>query len=315
MVIHDLTVQGASANGVNLDDGGDYANPEASHHVLVRDLRVQEIGSGGNQDCLKLSGVRDVLVVDSFFESCGGGGSAIDMVGVHHALIARNMFRDLGSNAVQAKGGSSDIEIRGNSMENAGGRAVNMGGSTGFEYFRPPLSASAPNAEARDLRVLANLIVGSQAPVAFVGCVDCLVANNTIIDPDRWVMRILQETVGGGGFAFEPARGGRFVNNLVFFNRGRLATTVNIGPNTAPETFSFAHNLWYAHDEPARSRPELPVPEQGAVIGLDPLFVGSFVIQANSPAAGAGLALPEVRADLGGDCYRDPPSIGAFEVR
>jgi hypothetical protein len=314
LVVHDLDVRGATANGINIDDGGDYANAAATHHLLLRDIGIEDIGSGGNQDCLKLSGVNHFQVLWSGFSACGGGGSAIDMVGVHHGLIAKAAFVDLGANAIQAKGGSSDVEIRWNGLVNAGDRAVNMGGSTGFAYFRPPLSADMPNAEARDIRVLANTIVGSQAPVAFVGCVDCLVANNTIVDPDRWVLRILQETTSGGGFTFEPARNGRFVNNLVYFSRGRLSTTVNVGPNTAPATFSFAHNLWYAHDDPARSRPDLPVAETGAVIGRDPLLGEAWRIPADSPAVGAGLTLPGLRGDSRGACYRDPPSIGAFEA-
>ena len=75
------------------------------------------------------------------------------------AVIARSSFADLSANAVQAKGGSQDVEVRWNRMTDAGQRAVNMGGSTGAAYFRPPLSRDAPNAEARDIRVVANLIV------------------------------------------------------------------------------------------------------------------------------------------------------------
>lgn len=317
LIVHDLEVRGSTANGINADDGGDYADAEAAHHVVIRDLAIRDVGAGGNQDCLKLSGLRHVFVLRSTFRACGGGGSGsgIDIVGGHHALLAGNRMTDMSANAVQAKGGSTDIEVRGNHMTNAGQRAVNMGGSTGFEYFRPPLSATAPNAEARDIRVVANLIEGSDAPVAFVGCVECLVANNTLVNPAIWVLRILQETTTRDGIEFEPARDGRFVNNLVYFRRADLRSFVNVGANTATETFGFAHNLWFAHDDPSRSRPSLPVAEVGGVVGLDPLFAAGYQLSKDSPAVGAGLRVAGVRADAAGSCYADPPSIGAYEGR
>jgi hypothetical protein len=75
------------------------------------------------------------------------------------------------------------------------------------------------------------------------------------------------------------------------FRRERLRTYLNIGPNTAPGTFAFSHNLWFAADDPSRSAPELPVPEVGGIAGLDPLIGPEGSIGPESPAAGAGIAL------------------------
>lgn len=317
VVLHDLEVEGASANGINADDGGDYGNPLAAHHVVFRQLDIHDIGSTGNQDCLKLSGLNDYWVMDSQFENCGGGfsGSGIDHVGCHHGLIARNEFRNLSGNAVQSKGGSEDIEIRWNRFLESGVRSLNMGGSTGFEYFRPPLSMSTPNAEARDIRLIANLIEGSEAAVAYVGCVGCVVAHNTIIDPHNWILRILQETTSTPDYEFEACREGVFVNNLVYFDRSDLSTYVNIGVNTAPETFTFANNLWYAWDNPPQSEPNLPVVETEGIYGLDPGLDSEFRIGPGSPAAGAGQDTVWTWGDFGGACYDSPPSIGVFEAR
>jgi hypothetical protein len=316
VVIHDLEVTGASANGINCDDGGDYDNPLATHHVVFRRLDIHNIGSSGNQDCLKLSGLNHYWVLDSVFEDCGGGlsGSGIDHVGCHHGLIARNDFWNLSANGVQSKGGSEDIEIRWNRFFESGARSLNMGGSTGFQYFRPSLSTQSPNAEARDIRVVANLIESSDAAVAYVGCVDCVVAHNTIVDPHNWILRILQETTTTATYEFEPSRDGIFVNNLVYFERADLSTYFNIGPDTAPETFTFANNLWYAWDNPAQSEPTLPVAESNGIYGLDPGLDSDLRIGPTSPAAIAGANTVWSWGDFGGACYGSAPSIGAFEV-
>ncbi|HOX46214.1 MAG TPA: hypothetical protein PK668_21600 [Myxococcota bacterium] len=322
LVLHDLEVRDASQNGVNCDDGGERDDPEATGQVIFRGLHIHDIGGGGNEDCLKLSGVRDYFVLDSEFARCGGGmsGSGIDHVGCHHGLIARCRFEQMSGNAVQSKGGSADIEIRQCWMVDAGERAVNMGGSTGFEFFRPPLSSEQPNAEARDIRVIANVMIGSSAPIAFVGCVGCLAANNTLVDPDTWILRVLQETTSTAEYEFLPTRDCVFANNLVFFDRGALSTQVNVGPDTAAETFTFSSNLWYAHDDPGRSEPDaLPAAETAPIIGQDPGLAdpaaADYHIGPGSPAAGRGTPWPAVRVDADGRCFASPPSIGAYEVQ
>lgn len=318
LILERLEVSSAKSNGINCDDGGDYANSNATHHVLFRRLLIHDIGTGGNQDALKLSGIYDYFVLDCEFARLSAGGSGIDHVGCHRGLIARCSFTDAGSNAIQCKGGSTDIEIRWNRFINAGGRAINLGGSTGFEFFRPPLSPDVPNVEARNIRVIANLFVGGETPVAFVGAVNSLVANNTVVKPKRWLLRILQETTSTSDYVFVPCGHNEFMNNLVYFDRSQISAYINIGPNTDPTSFRFANNLWYAFDRPELSKPTLPAPESEGVYGKDPLFTdaaaGDFSVSTNSPAAGKGRALPRVWADMAERCYANPPTIGAFEA-
>lgn len=52
--------------------------------------------------------------------------------------------------------------------------------------------------------------------------------------------------------------------------RADVNTFVNIGPNTRPDTFEFADNLWYCEDRPSASEPDLPTQETGGVYGIDP---------------------------------------------
>ncbi len=318
LILHDLEITGASQNGVNCDDGGEYNNPDATRHVIFRNLHIHDVGSTGNQDGLKLSGVDDFLVLDCTIERWGGGGSAIDMVGCHAGLIARCAIAQGGSSGVQCKGGSEDIEIRWCRIENSGQRPLNIGGSTGFEFFRPPLSASADSAEARNIRVLGNVIIGGVTAMAFVGAEDCLAAHNTIIAPTSWIMRILQETTSGDGFTFVPCRNNRFESNLVWFDRSDLSAFVNVGPNTAPETFTFSHCLWWAFDNPAQSAPSLPAPQTSAVIGQNPLLAspaaGEYWITPGSPAIAAANAPSPLEAGIGGACFCDSADIGAYSI-
>lgn len=321
LIVENIEVSGARANGINADDAGEFANSNATGHLVFRNLFIHDTGTGGNNDGLKLSGVYDYFVLDCGFARMSGGGSGIDQVGCHRGLIARCAFTDArgdGANAVQCKGGSEDLEIRASRFINSGGRAINIGGSTGFEFFRPPLAVNRPNWEAKNIRVIANLFRGSDAPIAFVGTVQSLVANNTIIEPRRWVLRILQETVSRGGYTFLPCGQNRFVNNLVYYDRSRVNIPANVGSNTDPASFEFSHNLWYAVDRPERSQPALPGAESEGLYGLPPRFRnaagGDFSVTPTSAAAGKGQKLPGVKADISGACYRDRPAIGAFEV-
>lgn len=263
VTLRDLSVRGQRANGINVDDGGSFDSP--SHHMVLERIRVAEIGPKGNFDGIKLSGVDDFVVRDCTVE--GWGGQAVDLVGCHRGLIEGCTFRGKPgfsqATGPQTKGGSSDVLIRRCLFLDAGSRAVNLGGSTGLPYFRPP----GARYEAKDIRVEGCIFVGSDAPVAFVGVDGAVFRYNTIWRPTKWVIRILQETREAG---FAPCRNGRFERNLVVFRRADVQTAVNLGPHTRPETFTFADNLWYCEDRPAGSRPDLPAPETGGLYGLDP---------------------------------------------
>jgi hypothetical protein len=138
--------------------------------------------------------------------------------------------------------------------------------------------------------------------------------NNTIVDPDNWIFRILQETTTTGEYEFLPCGDNLVQNNLVYFDYGDISTYVNIGPNVDETSFAFNNNLWYAHDNPSASEPTLPVTETDAVVGEDPDFTTGYEIDSSSPAYQAGLAHDALTGDYVGECYLEPPSIGAHEA-
>jgi hypothetical protein len=309
VVIEDFTFRGQTANGVNTDDGGEHETP--AHDIKFVRCVFADISASGNNDLLKMSGVDSFEIRECSFVNGSEGGSGIDMVGCHDGAITGSTFDSQGSNSIQAKGGTRNVLIERNLFVDGGQRAVNLGGSTGLEYFRP---LDAPF-EAADLQVYSNIFIRSYAPVAYVGCVRVDVANNTIYDPENWVIRILQETVDESRFA--PCGQNTFRNNIVVVNDG-LSTECNIGPNTDAESFTFSNNLWYNRDNASWTPRDLPVEDENGVSGQDPLFAdaggGDFSIPASSPAAGAGYDLEKPAADFDGRTFSNPRAIGALEV-
>jgi hypothetical protein len=269
--LRNLVLAGAQGNGLNIDDGGSKDAP--ARHVTLSGLVIRDVGPRGNRDGIKLSGVDDFRVEYCTVERWGDGGSGIDMVGCHNGSVTGCIFRHERAdqaNGVQTKGGSRGITISRCRFENAGGRAVNIGGSTGLDYFRP----KPQGYEAKDVTVEDCTFIGSMAAVSFVGVDGAVFRHNTIYRPTRWVVRILQENQASG---FVPSRNGRFENNLIAFRSDELRTAVNVGGGTSPETFTFAGNAWYCLDRPADTRRlvQLPTRETRGTYGVDPGFVNA----------------------------------------
>jgi hypothetical protein len=161
------------------------------------------------------------------------------------------------------KGVTKDILVHRNFFKNAGRRAINLGGSTGEKVMRDP----SVDYEATSIEVAGNRFFGSNAPVAFVTAQGGYVHHNTIVLPDKWVLRILQEKPSP---PFKKCSGGRFEHNLIVFNK-KLSRFVNIGPNTRPDSFSFVQNAWF--DLSGFRDPELPVDEKNGIYGIDPQII------------------------------------------
>ncbi len=309
LMIEGFIFEQQTENALNIDDGGSYESP--AHHLIIRNCTFKNITASGNNDLLKLSGVDDFEIRNCVFQKGSPGGSGIDMVGCHKGMIEQNRFEDQGANAIQAKGGSRFIVMERNLFKNCGQRSINLGGATGLQFFRP----ADAEFEAADLRVYANIFIGSEVPVAFVGCIRTEVINNTIIDPEKWVLRILQETISPS--RFQPCGQNKFQNNLVY-KSGKVKTDCNVGPHTASETFLFSANLWYNHEDADNSAPVgLPVKEIKAIIA-DPMFADlsvNFNLHPESPALGAGIPLRDAVLDFYANAYKNPPAIGAVEVQ
>lgn len=302
--IEGLVFEQQTGNGVNIDDAATIETP--AHHIIIQNCEWRSMSATGNNDELKMSGVDDFTVRLCRFLNGSAGGSMVDMVGCHKGTFEQNLFENGGSNCIQAKGASKDIRIERNRFIRGGQRAINIGGSTGINFFRPLGS----NYEASNIYVYSNIFFGSQAPIAYVGAINCEVVNNTIIRPERWAIRILQETTENG---FLPCGNNSFRNNIVVFNAG--PTTINIGGNTAPQSFTFSNNLWFNPDNSSWGGPNTPVTEPNRLLNIDPLFSDTlYRLQSSSPAIGKGYAAAAPTNDFFGKPFATNRAIGAVEA-
>lgn len=307
ITLQNLSFEAQTGNGMNIDDGGDYSSP--THHITIENCIWYGMDATGNNDCLKMSGVDDFFIRNCKFSNGAAGGSMIDMVGCHNGLIEINRFSDGGSNCIQAKGGCREITIRRNEFIRGGQRSINIGGSTGMEFFRPLNS----NFEAGSITVHSNIFWGSTAPVAFVGARYCKVFNNTIINPEKWSLRILQEN---NDAQLVKCSDNSVINNIFYFSNVATNPAVNIGPNTLPETFIFKNNLWYNYQNPGGNYPNLPVEESDGIVGQDPLFLSlndsNLTPNSNSPTIGNGSVEFAFQRDFFGKTFTEPVTIGAI---
>ena len=287
LTIDGLHLTGATGNGINVDNGG--SQTTTSRGITLLNLVVTNVGPNGNSDGIKLSGLDEFKVENCRIVDWGNGGSAIDMVGCHDGVIAdcmisRNPDDTKGrqqANGVQMKGGSARIVVRKCRFEHPGGRGVNVGGSTGKEFFRP----ADANYEAKDITVEDCQFIGGMAAIAFVGVDSAIVRNNTLYHSGRWALRILLENRTTG---LLPSRKGTFSNNIVVFNSQQMVDAVNVGDATAPETFRFENNVWYCEDRPEQTqrRVRLPVQEVDGIYDTKPEFFNAPIdLRIKSPAS------------------------------
>ncbi|MCG3177867.1 MAG: hypothetical protein BIFFINMI_00189 [Phycisphaerae bacterium] len=268
VVLRGLRVRKCSDNGINIDDGG--KRDGAAHDVRLEKVSVLDVGPKGNHDGIKLSGVEASQVVGCTVS--GWGGSAIDMVGCHDMHITGCTFRGKEGfgqdDGVQMKGGSRHVYVLDCLFVEAGSRGVNVGGSTGIPFFRPPLEKmDKPYYEARDCLVENNRFIGGEAAVAFVTQEGCAARFNTIYRPRKFPFRILEETKDE---RFLKSRRGVIEHNVIVWRTGDMYTAVNVGPGTEAASFTFAANVWFCENRPAASRPDLPARETDGLAGVDP---------------------------------------------
>ena len=326
---------------INLDA---FYNPEETHHFVFRSLYVHHIGDSP----IKTAGVNTYWLFDcevAYGQQGLRGSGSIDNVGSHHATVAFNYVHHAIGHGMVFKGGCSDVDVYCNLLVDYGVRGVQMGQSTGKEFFRPPLHLLPANEryEAKNIRTYSNIFIGGgyeingrfegSSAIAFASSINCYAVNNTIINPTGQLFRILNNEQQDESPSYPNAPRltdngaaccGVVANNIFYYGKLRNEA-VNVGPSTKPETFIVRNNLFYNTEEPNRKPDFGQVKEENSVFGSDPLFEDSstwnFKLKANSPAIEAGADLPLVTpggipfaiTDFVGKPYTATRSIGAMQ--
>ncbi len=95
--------------------------------------------------------------------------------------------------------------------------------------------------EAKDVIVAGNRFVGSESPIAWITSRSSHVHHNIFYRPERWVMRILQESEYR---RFKPCQAGVFEKNLIVLDDA-VKAVINVGVRTDPDSFAFRDNAWF----------------------------------------------------------------------
>jgi hypothetical protein len=121
--------------GVRLDDGGDVFHCELCKRVKLD--RVTLRGDGA-QETIKINQSSDVTVADS--DISGAGDNNFDAVAVRRIKLLRNHFHDAEDWCAYAKGGSTEVIVRGNLFSECGTGGFTAGQGTGMQFMASPFT-------------------------------------------------------------------------------------------------------------------------------------------------------------------------------
>jgi hypothetical protein len=318
LVVEGLELRNASGHVLHVDG--------QSTGVLFKGVFAHRAGLA----CLKASQSDDVSVEGSELADSGlsadlaasnASGQILDYVGVHGAHVSRSKLHGAAGNgagsaanvAAQFKGGSHDVVFAENDVAGAY-TAVNLGGSTGAQFFDPPDA----DYEGKNLVAYANVVRGPMS-VAFaaMGCHACAVYNNTVdAEIDHQAIRALPGNLPGGGASHTV--GLEVTNNLFVFTGALPQDLFNAG---AEEMVGItqASNLFFAGGAKIASIfSDVPVVgTPGVVVDQDPKLTappGDVHLGAGSPAIGAGKPVAVFNGDRDGVC-RTTWDIGAYSAK
>ncbi|MFO0677756.1 MAG: right-handed parallel beta-helix repeat-containing protein [Polyangiaceae bacterium] len=241
-------------------------------------------------------------------------GFAVDLVGVARALVLGNKVLDVtNTTGISVRGGSTDVLVDGNVVSSAS-IAVRLGGTTPVAGFRTPETAY----EAKAVTVTNNVILGATSqPFEVSGCVDCLLAFNTVaVSTARSAVK---SSPGNAGSAVTPSQsrssGLRIVNDLFQFAPTPPSDVFAVAAEDAVGFTAQNDLFWSPGGSMSAVTTTQPLGATGNVVDKDPLLLdvasGDVRLGEGSPAKGVGTKVDGVRRDGTLGC-RTANNIGAF---
>ena len=176
VIIRDFAIKGADhEHGIEFTQAGhDYHN--WVNNLVIEGNYIYDVGDDG----IKLAQARNVDVIGNLVS--GGREESIDLVTVMNTRIINNEIRDLdGRSGITAKGGSTNIEIKGNYIHDVGADAVTVGGWTDATL----LDKLSLTYQASQVTVEGNKIENvEKRSINFLGGQDSIVRDN-FFDPQN----------------------------------------------------------------------------------------------------------------------------------
>jgi len=272
VMVDGLVAEKAALNNIQVGD--------KSHHVILKDVVSRDLAGQSNCDGIKAPDLTDFLVYRCTVSKWGAEGSGVDMVGCARGLFMKCRFtyakpKGQTANCIQPKGGTHAVGVYRCRFDDANFRAMQFGGRTGKRYFFR--GNRKQGYEAYDIVAMGNVLTKGEAAAAFVSCTKCTFAYNTVVDPGKHVLRVLNEGID------KPVAGNVFARNLIVY--GGLGQVLNRGPKVDLKSHRFERNYWYNRLKPAASVPKLPAAQVDPAGGEDPKLDKAF-----KPAADAAKA-------------------------
>ncbi len=225
-------------------------------------------------EMLKLTRLDGVVIRNNRFEMIDGttrrySDSFVDTIGVNGLLIQGNIVINCFRKCFQLKGGTTDARVLENTIILGGERAIQIGGQTGFQYYRGGESGAAQiGFECIRCEVAGNRIFAEQACWVISTQVDGYVHHNTCFvvdvptspDPDPlltgYAMRILQENPP----PIQRNQYARIEDNIIAYpDMMNAFGFINLGKGTMVETFTWNKNAFFQYDLDQRPAGELAV--------------------------------------------------------
>lgn len=215
-------VSGLTLRNLRLSGGGD-----VFHCELCRSLTLDRvtIRAGESQEAVKVNQSSRVTVRRSDIR--GGQDNAFDAVAVQDLRLLDNRIGGAGDWCAYAKGGSSEVIVRGNLFTDCGTGGFSAGQGTGFQWMTPPYL----HHEARGVLVEGNTITDVEgAAIGVQGGYNVLVRENIAMNVGRR-SHVLEALYGGRSCDGSPGEEGRERCGQYLQDGGWGTTRVDDGDN------------------------------------------------------------------------------------
>ncbi len=299
---------------LHFDHAGDCN--KLSNHIVIDSCSFLDV-SGGNT--FKLGGASDFVVIHCRFINNSSNAAGIALNESRNGIISNCYFENIKTKGIQFKLGTFNIQVIGNYFKDAGidDCALKIGESGGSQYYCP----DAKDWHAKDIKIYSNIFVGGKTPFSVGLAINTDIANNTIVSPGTFVLRLLaDETI------FEN-KDNTFTNNLFYLGKTIYFNGSSNALNIDFPSIVFTNNLFYAPHNTGWTGPDPYGGEYDAEeikgvkfinnIIADPLFknlaLADFQLDSISPALAAGLPIAEPKFDFFGKPFKAQRCIGAIE--